>query len=108
MTDWAFFAYFLYAVETHYLVAGTLSFFFATAVNYVLSVRYVFNTGRRSRRAEIALVYLASAVSILINLSVLGGLIEYLEIHPMLSKVFSTVSAFGWNFSVRYFWIFDR
>ena len=108
LIDWSFFALFLYAADAHYLVAGTISFVFATAVNYVLSVRYVFNAGRRARHAEIALVYLASVVGILINLAVLGGLIEFLAIHPMLSKVISTVSAFGWNFYARYFWIFER
>ena len=108
LTDWSFFALFLYAAGTHYLIAGTLSFMIATALNYVLSVRYVFNAGRRSRHTEIALVYLASVVGIMINLAVLSGLIEYLSIHPLLAKVISTVSAFGWNFCARYFWIFER
>ena len=108
LTDWAFFALFLYAANTHYLVAGTLSFLVATALNYVLSVRYVFKAGGRSRRTEIALVYLASVVGILINLAVLGGLIEFLAIHPMVAKIISTVSAFGWNFCARHFWIFER
>ena len=94
--------------DAHYLIAGTLSFIFATAFNFVLSVRYVFNAGRRSRHTEIFLVYVASAIGLLINLAVLGGLVELLAIHPMASKIIGTVSAFGWNFCARYFWIFDR
>jgi len=108
LIDWSFFALFLYTVDAHYLVAGTLSFVVATAVNYVLSIRYVFNSGGRSRRTEIALVYLASVVGIILNLAVLGTLIELFALHPMLAKVISTVSAFGWNFCARYFWIFER
>ncbi len=71
-------------------------------------MRYVFNAGRRSRHTEIALVYIASVVGLLINLAVLGGLIEFLAVHPMVSKVIGTVSSFGWNFCARYFWIYDR
>ena len=108
LADWAFFALFLYAADVHYLAAGLLSFVFATALNYALSVRYVFDAGRRSRRAQIALTYAVSVVGVLINLAVLGGLVEYLALHPMVSKLGGTASAFGWNFCARYFWIFER
>jgi putative flippase GtrA len=108
LVDWLFFSVFLYLAGFHYLLAGTGSFVFATAMNYVLSVRYVFDNGRYSRRKEVALVYLVSGISILINLGVLSGLIEFMAMHPLLAKVFGTASAFGWNFGARYFWIFKR
>ena len=44
LIDWVFFALFFYVVDAHYLIAGTLSFIFATAFNFVLSVRYVFDS----------------------------------------------------------------
>ena len=68
LVDWALFALFLYVFEFHYLLSATISFVFATAVNYVLSIRYVFKNRQRSAHAEVALVYIASAVGILINL----------------------------------------
>ncbi len=108
LVDWAFFTIFLYVADLHYLLAGTASFIFATALNYVLSVRYVFKGGRYSRRAEITLVYIVSGISILINLGVLSGLVEFMAMHPLLAKIFGTASAFGWNFGTRYFWIFKR
>ena len=106
--DWALFALFLYGADLYYLLSATISFVIATGVNYVLSVRYVFEIGRRSRRELIVLVYIASGVGILINLAVLSGLIEVVGLHPMLAKVVGTGSAFGWNFASRYFWIFER
>ncbi len=108
LLDWAVFALFLYGADLHYLVSGTISFIFATGINYILSVKYVFEIGRRSRREQIALVYFASGVGILINLLVLGGLIEFVGLHPMVAKLAGTASAFGWNFSARYYWIFNR
>ena len=108
LVDWVFFALLFYPAGLHYLIAGTLSFVIATGLNYVLSVKYVFAAGRRSRHAAVALVYFASLVGVLINLAVLGGLIEYAGIHPMLAKVAGTASAFGWNFGARYYWIFNK
>ncbi len=108
LVDWALFALFLYVFEFRYLLSGTISFVFATAVNYVLSIRYVFKKRRRSTHAEVTLVYIASAVGISINLLVLGGLIEYVGLHAMVSKLAGTASALGWNFGARYYWIFDR
>ncbi len=106
LLDWALFALFLYGVGLHYLIAATISFVIATGINYVLSVKYVFEMGRRSRSEQIVLVYFASGVGILINLVVLSGLIEFVELHPLVAKLVGTASAFGWNFTSRYYWIF--
>lgn len=108
LVDWACFTIFLYIADLHYLLAGIGSFIFATALNYVLSVRYVFEGGRYSRRTEITLVYFVSGISILINLGVLGGMVELLDAHPLIAKIFGTGAAFGWNFGARYFWVFRR
>ncbi len=108
LLDWALFALFLYGADLHYLISATISFVIATGVNYGLSVKYVFEIGRRSRGEQIVLVYFASGVGILINLAVLSGLIEFVGLHPMVAKLAGTASAFGWNFAARYYWIFDR
>ena len=108
LIDWALFAFILYGVGWHYLIAGTLSFVAATGINYFLSVHYVFERGKRSRRSAVMLVYVASTIGILVNLSVLGGMIEFLGLHPMLAKIGGTGAALGWNFSARYYWIFGR
>jgi putative flippase GtrA len=106
LLDWALFALFLYGADLHYLISATLSFIIATGVNYVLSVKYVFQGGRRSRGEQIFLVYFASGVGILINLIVLSALIEFVGLHPMVAKLVGTGSTFGWNFGARYYWIF--
>ncbi len=108
LIDWSVFAAIFYGTELHYLIAGTLSFVVATGVNYFLSVQYVFERGKRSRRSAITLVYCASAIGIMVNLSVLGGLIELQDLHAMLAKLAGTCAAFGWNFGSRYYWIFSR
>ena len=108
LLDWALFALFLYGADLHYLISATISFIIATGVNYILSVKYVFKTGRRSRGEQFVLIYFVSAVGILINLAVLSGLIEFVGLHPMVAKLAGTASTFGWNFGARYYWIFGR
>ena len=108
VADWLIFAFLLYVVESHYLLAGTISFVLATLINYILSLMWVFEGGRHSRRKEVGLIYLASAVGLLINLAALYLLYEGLGLHVFAAKVLASLSAFVWNFSARYFWIFAR
>lgn len=106
VADWLIFALLLYVVECHYLLAGTISFVLATLINYVLSLMWVFEGGRHSRQKEVSLIYLASAVGLLINLAALYLLYEGLGLHVFAAKVLASLSAFVWNFSARYLWIF--
>ena len=108
LLEWALFALGLYGFGFHYLLAGTISFVLATAANYFLSIRFVFGTGRRSRRQRIILLYAVSSAGIVINLGFLTIGVDLLEIHPMLAKVFATGLVFGWNFALRYFLVFQK
>ena len=92
----------------HYLAAGTISFVVATGINYVLCVRFVFNRGRRSKGKLIFLVYLVSGVGILVNLFVLGTLIEFFGIDPILAKIAAIGTTFLWNFGARNYLVFGR
>ena len=108
VADWLIFAFLLYVVELHYLLAGTISFVIATLINYLLSLMWVFEGGRHARHKEVTLIYLASGVGLLINLAALFMLYEWLDLHVFAAKVLASLSAFVWNFSARYFWIFER
>lgn len=86
--------------------AFALSFIVSTALNYYLSVRFVFVRTRRSREQAVALVYVASAIAVAMNLAVFSGLMEIFGIHPVIAKIAGIGAGFGWNFGSRYFWIF--
>jgi putative flippase GtrA len=106
LADWTLFALMLYGFDVHYILAGTISFILATALNYYLSVRFVFGASRRGARNAMMLVYVVSTVGIAINLASLTIGIDYLEVHPLISKLFATSIAVFWNFLARYFYIF--
>lgn len=105
LVDFLLFGVFL-EFGAHYLLAASISFVLATALNFVLSIRYVFPDGGRPRHHELVLVYIASAIGISVNLAVLAVSVELIGLHPLIGKVAGTGAAFGWNFSSRYFWIF--
>ena len=108
IADFGLFSLFYYGFgdELHYLVAATISFVLATGLNYVLSILFVFESGGRPRHHEVMMVYIASAVGIVINLCVIALAVEVFGLHPLIGKVAGTGTAFGWNFGSRYFWIF--
>lgn len=108
LIDWSLFALLLYGLDIHYLLSGAISFAVATGVNYFLSVRFVFGVGRRSRHQRILLLTMVSAIGTVFNLGLLTLGIDVLEVQPMVAKVFATGAIFGWNFLLRYFFVFQK
>lgn len=109
IVDWIFYWLFINAFLLHYIVAATFSFILATSVNYVLSKKWAFrNIGKFGRLTEFSLVFLVSAVGLLINQVALFVLIELFTLHYMLSKIAATGIVFFWNFSLRKNYIFKN
>ena len=107
LTEWLIFAGIVYGLRLNYIIAATISFLFATAVNYELGLIFVF--GRRlPRYHDILLVYLVSSAGLLINLAELTLFVEWLHFHIIFAKVLATGTAFMWNFMLRHFWLYRR
>jgi putative flippase GtrA len=85
------------------------SFLVATALNYTLSVIFVFKSGVRfDRRTEIMLVFYASGAALIVNQLILWHLIERLSLDEILSKVLSAGTIFLLNYFIRSRYIFRR
>lgn len=83
------------------------SFTMATLVNYVLSVRHVFESGIRfSRTHEVMLVFIVSSVGLGINQAVLWFCIESAQIDMLIAKVCASATVFFWNYGARRYFIF--
>ena len=105
--DISLFFFFASHLGYNYLVVGTVTFVLATAVNYVLSVRYVFESGVRfSRHHEVMLVFGISAVGLALNQLMLYIGIGVLRMDLLLSKIAATGAVFGWNYTTRYRFVF--
>lgn len=87
--------------------SAVISFVVATAVNYFLSVRHVFESGIRfARHHEVALVFLVSGIGLGINQAVLFLLIGYFGLNALVAKVSATGVVFVWNFLARSRFVF--
>ncbi len=105
--DFAVFATLVMGFGLPWFPVAILSFVLATAVNYVLSIRHVFQSGIRfSRRTEVTLVFLVSGVGLFVNQSVLWVLIEMAMIHILIAKVLATSVVFFWNYGIRHSFVF--
>jgi putative flippase GtrA len=108
LVEWTGFALLIGPAHFYYLVAVTISFIIATAVNYLLSARYVFVRGRHPAHKELMLLYLVSAIGLIMNLLLMTLFVGHLSISIMPAKIASTGIVFIWNFSSRKIWVFDN
>ncbi len=108
LVEWTSFAVLITAARLHYLTAVSASFVIATAVNYLLSVLFVFVRGRHPAHKELVLLYLVSAVGLLLNLLLMSLFVGFLSMPVMPSKIAATGIIFFWNFGARKIWVFEK
>jgi len=78
------------------------TFVLATLVNYLLSIRFVFESGARHRKhIEIIGVFAISTLALVVNQAVLYVAIEWLGWHLIISKIIATGTVFFWNYFGR-------
>jgi putative flippase GtrA len=106
LTEWFSYSSLIFLLNWNYLLAAIIAFFIATAVNYWLSIRFVFFQHRYKFKSEFLLVYIVSGIGAITNLSALAVLVEWGDVNVYLSKIISTGIAFLWNFLSRRYWVF--
>jgi putative flippase GtrA len=90
-----------------YLRVAACTFIIATLLNYVLSVRFVFVSGKRfTRRWEVALVFVVSGMGLAVNAAVLWFGVEMAHVGLLFSKLAATGVVFFWNYFSRRVLIF--
>ena len=90
-----------------YLRVAVGTFILATLVNYLLSVRFVFLSGRRfTKRWEIALVYAVSAIGLVLNAAILWLGVELGHLGLLPAKLAATGTVFFWNYLARRLFVF--
>lgn len=91
----------------HWFWAALASFVVSAIVNYLLSIRFVFESGVRFRRHhEFALVVLVSVIGLGCNEAALWVMITAAGLGRLPAKVIATGVVFLWNYSARQRFIF--
>ncbi len=92
----------------HYLVSAAIAFLVGLAVNYILSVAWVFNRRRMdSRLSEFVVFALIGLGGLLLNEVFIWFFTEVLLLFYLVSKAISTVLVYLYNFLVRKFVLFS-
>lgn len=92
----------------HYLASAALAFLLGLVTNYLLSIRWVFNTrGIENRTLEFALFAIIGILGLLANEIIMWAATEKAGVPYLFSKVLSTGFVFVWNFGVRKLLLFD-
>ena len=86
----------------HYLVSAAISFLVSVVCNYILSIKFVFETDKsRSAGSEFTLFALMSAGGLGINQLMMWLLSDLLHIPYQLSKLVATAVVMVYNFITR-------
>ena len=106
--DFALFAILVWLIgRSNWFAAAEASFVAATAFNYALSIRMVFSSGVRfSRKQEVTLVFLVSAVGLAVNQTAIWFFYQLAGWNIWIAKCLATGTAFLWNFTARNSFIF--
>ena len=84
----------------NYLESAAIAFTLAVAINYEMCSRWVWSSARRSRKA-IAIFISTSVIGLGINQLCMYFFVEFVELHYMIAKIFSTIVVTAWNFFTK-------
>jgi putative flippase GtrA len=91
----------LYQLINNYIVATTLSFVIAVVLNWIGSRVLVFGASSHNPVKEFVMVFIASIVGLLIQVSVVFVSVEILLLYPFIGKSLSILFSFFWNYLFR-------
>lgn len=104
LVDFGLFALFLYVFKWHYLLANLAGLLGGLAVNYYISIIWVFakcNHNVKNKLAEIAIFSLVGFAGVGLNQLAMYIFVDYLQIMEMISKMVAAVIVLIWNFAIR-------
>jgi putative flippase GtrA len=91
----------------HYLVANTIAFIVGTALNYILSILWVFTSrGDYSRQKEFILFCIIGAAGLVLNSLFMWIFTDGFGLFYMVSKIITVILVYIWNFFSRKYILF--
>lgn len=100
--DLVFFTIFASWLMLPYLWVNFAGFILGTICNYLLSVRYVFESGKRySAKTEVVAVYIVSIIGLTVSQFLLYFLVSIVLFPLIASKILTLSIVFFWNYFAR-------
>lgn len=105
LVDFGLFAFCLYVLGWHYLLANFIGLVAGLVLNYALSVRWVFSDCKRRlemrKSAEFAVFAVIGFAGVALNELLMVFLVDSLHGQEMISKMIAAAVVLTWNFGAR-------
>lgn len=91
----------IYVTTKNYYLATIISFLVGVVLNWVIGRLVVFGKSKHSPVREFTMVFTASIVGLLIQVSVVFVSVQLLLLYPLIGKIISIIFSFFWNYWFR-------
>lgn len=93
----------------NYLLSNGISFSVSVIINYILSVKFVFDTKQDSNKVKEFIVFVVlSLIGLGINEIIMWFTVEKLSIYDMFAKIIATAIVMVYNFITRKLFLEDK
>lgn len=100
--DWSILFFLTEFFHIHYLISSNIGFIFGLSVNYFISIFWVFDKRSLNKKhIEFILFLIIGIIGLVMNGLFVWIFTEYVCFHYLVSKVFSTIIVFSWNFTAK-------
>ena len=95
--------------SVHYVLSSVISFTVGLIITYIFSVTWIFDKRSiKNRRAEFLIFAVIGGVGLLLTSFFMWFFTDILDFHYLISKAFTTVIVFCWNFAAKRFILFSE
>ena len=89
-------------IKIHYLISAAIAFTLGLITNYTLSIFWVFpKRALTNKKIEFIIFSIIGLIGLGLNEVIIWFFTESAHFHYLISKIFSTVVVFFWNFFAR-------
>ena len=89
-------------ISINYLISSGISFSVSVIVNYILSLKYVFETDKKNNKVKECLIFIGlSIIGLGINQVSMWLCVDKLKIFYMIAKIAATIIVMVYNFVTR-------
>ena len=107
--DYGIMVFLTEALKINYLISSGCSFSVSVIVNYILSIKFVFDADRDANKVKQFLVFLFFSIGgLIINQIVMWVAVDLLGIFYMISKIGATAIVMVYNFITRKLFIENK
>ena len=85
----------------NYLTSSAIAFTVAVVINYIMCVRWVFETNKKQTLTTKLIFITTSLAGLGINQLCMWLFVEFLDVYYMLAKIFATAIVTIWNFITK-------